>query len=117
ANGIPFGGIDLESSFEPGRIGGGSNNGLRLRPGMFFGQGGLPVFGVNTPLPHSAPNGAHSPFYKDPALLPNPVGFLGDPALLDGNYNQFNFAAFTPALPPADRQVYYGSFVRDICDK
>ena len=35
----------------------------------------------------------------------------------DGNYVAFNFAAFTPALPPADRQVFYGSFVRDICDK
>ncbi len=35
----------------------------------------------------------------------------------DGNYLFFNFAAFTPALPPADRQVFYGSFVRDICDK
>ena len=29
----------------------------------------------------------------------------------------FNFAAFTPALPPADRQVFYGSFARDLCDK
>ena len=35
----------------------------------------------------------------------------------DGNYLSFNFAAFTPALPPADRQVYYGSFARDLCDK
>ena len=35
----------------------------------------------------------------------------------DGNYIAFNFAAFTPALPPADRQVYYGSFTRDLCDK
>ena len=24
---------------------------------------------------------------------------------------------FTPALPPADRQVFYGSFMRDMCDK
>jgi iron complex outermembrane receptor protein len=116
ANGIPFGGIDIESSFEPGRVNSpGTNNGLRLRPGMFFGQGGLPIPGVNTPLPHSAPNGATSPFYKDPNQFN--IGFLGDPALLDGNYNQFNFSAFTPTLPPADRQVYYGSFVRDICDK
>ena len=34
-----------------------------------------------------------------------------------GDYFFFNFAAFTPALPPGDRQVYYGSFTRDICDK
>ena len=35
----------------------------------------------------------------------------------DGNYSAYNFASVTPALPPGDRQVYYGSFVRDICDK
>jgi iron complex outermembrane receptor protein len=29
----------------------------------------------------------------------------------------FNFAAFTPALPPADRQSFYGSYTRDLCDK
>src|SRR5204863_2991312 len=34
-----------------------------------------------------------------------------------GDYFFFNFAAFTPALPPGDRQVYYGSFTRDLCDK
>jgi hypothetical protein len=31
---------------------------------MFFGPGGLPLPGVNTPLPHSAPNAVTSPFYK-----------------------------------------------------
>ncbi len=34
-----------------------------------------------------------------------------------GDYFLFNFAAFTPALPPADRQAFYGSFMRDVCDK
>ena len=34
-----------------------------------------------------------------------------------GDYFFFNFAAFTPALPPADRQAFYGSFMRDVCDK
>src|SRR5205814_5994929 len=34
-----------------------------------------------------------------------------------GDYFFYNFAAFTPALPPADRQSFYGSFIRDICDK
>ena len=33
--------------------------GFRLFPNMFFGPGGLPQFGVNTPLPHSAPNAAN----------------------------------------------------------
>src|SRR5213079_966779 len=42
-------------------------------------------------------------------LLP---GFNGG-----GNYYGFNFAAFTPALPPGDRQAYYASFTRDLCDK
>ena len=56
----PFGGFDVRSSNLPGR----SAPGFRLNPGMFFGPAGLPIFGVNTPLPHSAPNASHSPFYK-----------------------------------------------------
>ena len=109
-NFIPFGGNDVRSSNEPGRVGG-----FRLRPGMFFGPGGLPQPGINTPLPKSSTGPATSPFYKTPGQFG--LGFLGDPAALDGNYVSFNFAAFTPALPPGDRQVYYGSFTRDICDK
>jgi iron complex outermembrane recepter protein len=109
-NFIPFGGNDVRSSNEPGRVGS-----FRLNPGLFFGPGGLPQPGINTPLPHSSTGPATSPFYKRPAQFG--IGFLGDPALLDGNYVAFNFAAFTPALPPGDRQVYYGSFTRDICDK
>ena len=34
-----------------------------------------------------------------------------------GDYFGYNFAAVTPALPPADRQSFYGSFTRDVCDK
>ena len=100
-----FGGFDARSGNEPGRVGG-----FRLVPNLFFS--------ANGPKPHSAPNAATSPFYKNPfAIAGNsyfnpPNGHLGD-----GNYFFFNFAAFTPALPPGDRQVYYGSFVRDICDK
>ena len=100
-----FGGFDARSGNEPGRVGS-----RRLVPNLFFS--------ANGPKPHSAPNAATSPFYKNPfAIAGNsyfnpPNGHLGD-----GNYFFFNFAAFTPALPPGDRQVYYGSFVRDICDK
>ena len=34
-----------------------------------------------------------------------------------GDYFFYNDAAVTPALPPADRQAFYGSFTRDLCDK
>ena len=34
-----------------------------------------------------------------------------------GITSAYNFASVTPALPPGDRQVYYGSFTRDLCDK
>jgi hypothetical protein len=33
------------------------------------------------------------------------------------DYFFYNFAAVTPALPTADRQAFYGSFTRDLCDK
>jgi iron complex outermembrane recepter protein len=123
---IPFGGPEARSGNEPGRV-----QSRRLLPSLFFGPGGTPIFGVNTPLPHSAPNAAHSPFYKNPFAV-NPNAYPGAPGIhspvttLDqfgtqykggGNYFFFNFAAFTPALPPGDRQVYYGSFTRDLCDK
>ena len=117
---------------------------FRLIPKMFFGPGGTPQIGVNTPLPHSAPNAATSPFYKEPGFpfqvlggLPvvNPNGYPGAPGIIGpnaiqapfpqtgteyrggGDYFLSNFAAFTPALPPADRQAFYGSFTRDLCGK
>ncbi len=125
---IPFGGSDARSAEEPGRV-----INRRLIPSMFFGPGGLPQFGVNTPLPHSAPNAATSPFYKSPFAV-NPNAYPGAPGINNprtgvfvpqfgtdykggGDYFAFNFAAVTPALPPADRQAFYGSFTRDLCDK
>jgi iron complex outermembrane receptor protein len=128
---IPWGGFDARSGWFPGHIGG--IFGFRLIPSMFFGPGGLPVPGVNTPLPHSAPNAASSPFYKDP-LVVNPNAYPGAPGIIGpnaiqhspqfgtdykggGDYFFLNFAAFTPALPMADRQSFYGSFTRDLCEK
>src|SRR5256885_7482514 len=133
---IPFGGFDNRSGNFPGRV-----TSRRLLPSIFFaatppGAGSLPQFGVNTPLPHSAPNGATSPFYKNPYVIA-PNAYPGAPGIIGpnsfagvngfpqtgtqykggGDYFFFNFAAFTPALPPADRQSFYGSFVRDLCDK
>ncbi len=125
---IPFGGIDGRSGNFPGSVGR-----FRLLPSMFFGPGGLPVTGVNTPLPHSAPNAATSPFYKNPFVI-SPNAYPGAPGIIGphatkfrpqtgtdykggGDYFSYNSAAFTPALPPADRQTFYGSFTRDLCGK
>src|SRR5712675_1480933 len=61
---IPWGGGDFRSRNFPGRV-----QLLRLRPSIFFVPSGLPQPGVNTPLPHSAPNAQTSPFYKNPYLV------------------------------------------------
>ncbi len=127
---IPWGGFDFRSVNFPGRVQLG-----RLLPSMFFGPGGTPQVGVNTPLPHSAPNAATSPFYVSPFVIapnayPGPPGIIGPHAAQHhpqslgnygykggGDYFFYNFAAVTPALPTADRQAFYGSFTRDLCDK
>src|SRR5262249_42200655 len=46
---IPWGGFDNRSHNEPGRVVGFPAS--RLIPSMFFGPGGTPLPGVNTPLP------------------------------------------------------------------
>jgi iron complex outermembrane receptor protein len=140
---IPWGGFDGRSPSERSRVG--RFPGGRLLPRMFFGPGGTPLPGVNTPLPHSAPNVSTSPFYKipfvpgfvgippppgviNPNAYPGAPGIIGPNALVHfpqtgtdykggGDYFFYNFAAVTAALPPADRQAFYGSFTRDLCDK
>src|SRR6266404_2649866 len=104
-----FGGFDARSGNFPGHYGG--SGGRRLIPSLFFSEG--------TPTPHSAPNAFTSPFYVAPSALGLYFKFnnIGNRVPGDGNFAAFNFAAFTPALPPGDRQVYYGSFTRDLCDK
>ncbi|HMJ25427.1 MAG TPA: TonB-dependent receptor plug domain-containing protein, partial [Pyrinomonadaceae bacterium] len=101
-----FGGFDARSGNFPGRLGS-----SRLIPSIFFS--------ALTPTPHSAPNRATSPFYISPAAfgIRDHTNNLGNPVPSDGNYSAYNFASVTSALSPADRQVYYGSFTRDICDK
>jgi iron complex outermembrane recepter protein len=104
-----FGGFDIRSSNFPGRV-----TPVRLIPKLFFSD--------KSPPPHSAPNATNSPFYVRPSrfgLNSGSTPFLGGthPAGADGDYVAYNFAAVTPALPPSDRQVVYGSFTRDLCDK
>src|SRR4029077_4697964 len=88
-NGLDWGGFDNRSGIFPGRIGS-----FRLIPSLFFS--------ANSPPPHSAPNVSTSPYYFTPA---------------EGDFFAYNFAALTPSIPAADRQSFYGSFTRDICDK
>src|SRR5438094_1336091 len=92
----PFGGFEARSQDEPGSIGG-DPQGFRLIRNWFS----VP----NSPPAHSAPNVATSPYYTN--NVPYPAGIFA----------LYNYAALTSALPPADRQSYYGSFMRDLCDK
>jgi iron complex outermembrane receptor protein len=103
-----FGGFDIRSGTFPGRV-----QGFRLLPSMFFGPGGTPLPGVNTPIAHSATGPGTSPFYTTPGSVPG----IQNSVLGDGDYVAYNFAAITANLPPADRQTFYGSFTRDLCDK
>ena len=119
---IPWGGFDFRSGFFPGRVGS-----RRLVPKLFFS--------ANSPPPHSAPNVATSPFYKNPFVIapnayPGPPGIVGPKAVKHlpqslgtygykggGDYFFYNYRNDTPEIPSADRQSFYGSFTRDICDK
>jgi iron complex outermembrane receptor protein len=89
-NAKPFGGVDIRNPNHPGAI-------------NFFGFRLKPQF--NKPKPHSSAGPADNPRYT--SHIPYP----------DGNFAFFNFAALTPSISGADRQVFYGSFTRDICDK
>src|SRR5215472_12593853 len=129
---IPWGGFDNRSGTFSGVIGP-----FRLIPRLFFS--------ANSPPPHSAPNPATSPYYilpgfptqvlgglpvANPNAYPGPPGIIGPhasqhlPQTLGtygykggGDYFFYNFEAVAPAIPAADRQSFYGSFTRDICDK
>src|SRR5438477_10177873 len=106
-NAIPFGGGDGRSSNRPG--------GIVTNTGDFILNPNIAA-----PTPHSAPNAQTSSQY-----IPKPsvgrfhhVSGLGhrDP-FYNSDFQAFNFAALTPAIPAADRQSFYGSFTRDLCDK
>jgi len=101
ANQDAWGGFDSRSTDFPGFIGQLGNPlaplGFRLIPKLFFSR--------NSPPPHSATNVSTSPYYTSNVPYP------------DGNFALYNTAAVTAPIPAADRQSFYGSFTRDICDK
>ena len=105
AQAIPWGGIDFRSSNSPGKI-------QTNTPADVIGTG---VFilrpGLAAPTPHSAPNAQTSPEY-----IPRPFDGHNGP-FFNSDFFAYNFAALTPAIPENDRQSFYGSFTRDLCDK
>ena len=72
---IPWGGFDFRSGFFPGRVGS-----RRLIPKLFFS--------ANSPPPHSAPNVATSPFYKNPVCDCVPNAYPGPPGIIGPNAAQ-----------------------------
>lgn len=92
ADHAPFGGNDVRSGNFAGRVGG-----FQLAPGL---QSPLA-------LPHTVagPGSAGSGY-----LARTPANFTREQLA-------FNFADLTPLIAAVDRQYFYGSFTRDICDK
>src|SRR5438067_7488535 len=105
AQALDWGGMDGRSGNLPGFVGQPFTNpeaplGFRLIPKLFFS--------ANSPPPNSAPNVSTCPYSV------NPLAVATYP---DGDFFFYSFAALTPAIPAADRQSFYGSLTRDICDK
>ena len=92
---------DLSSNADFSRFGGPDT-----RSGNFAGRVGRFVLrpGLTTPTPHSAPD-----VKSDPEYVP-----IGSIPIQD---RLFNFAALTSAIPAADREYFYGSVVRELCQK
>jgi iron complex outermembrane recepter protein len=98
AQAIPFGGGDNRSTNRPGQV--------NTNVGVFILN---PTIAV--PTPHSAPNAQTSPQY-----IQRPFDGHNGP-FFNSEFFKYNFAALTPSIPAADRQSFYGSVTRDICDK
>jgi iron complex outermembrane receptor protein len=98
ANAIPFGNGDSRSTNKPGQI--------NTNVGAFILDPNLVA-----PTPHSAPNAQTSPQY-----IRRPFDSHNGP-FYNSDFFAYNFAALTPSIPAADRQSFYGSVTRDICEK
>ena len=98
AQAIPFGGFDNRSTNKPGQV--------NTNAGIFILDPSLVA-----PTPHSAPNAQTSPQY-----IPRSFDGHNGP-FFNSDFFKYNFAALTPSIPGADRQSFYGSVTRDICDK
>src|SRR5205814_739760 len=98
AQAIPFGGADNRSNNKSGQI--------NTDAGVFILDPNIAV-----PTPHFAPNAQ-----TDPQYIPRPFDGHNGP-FFNSDFFKYNFAALTPSIPAGDRQSFYGSVTRDICDK
>jgi outer membrane receptor protein involved in Fe transport len=91
ADATPFGGTDNRSPDFAGRVGD-----FVYQPGLNRGAG--------SPTRRAFPNVESDPQYVPLSSLPRAQ-------------QAFNWAAFTPAVAPVDREYFYGSLDRKICDQ
>ncbi|MEY2493430.1 MAG: iron complex outerrane recepter protein [Verrucomicrobiota bacterium] len=98
-----FGGPELRSGAFAGHVGPPPSLVPPGEPDSFVYQPSLNG-GALTPTPHTFPNVASDPQYVPFASLPR-------------EQQRFNFADRTPALPAVDREYFYGSLDRKICDQ
>jgi outer membrane receptor for ferrienterochelin and colicin len=120
-NKVEWGGSNTRSGNLAGRVGAirfsGLFNGVRPRGYYYIPNLNTTDPGARSPTPHSFPN-----VQKDPefTFLGSGVPRSGGTTTV-GNIQRdrafFNFALTTPAIAPVDREHFYGSFTRDICDK
>lgn len=140
AFGFPWGVGDFRDQFVPGRIGF-----FRLTPKLFFSPNSPPPHSaanvatspfyklpyipfLNLPPPSGLGIPPGTPGFINPNAYPGAPGIIGSHARQffpqfgtdyrgGGDYFAYNYLAATMELPPADRQSFYGSFMRDICGK
>ncbi len=135
---IPWGGFDFRSGSEPGHIGG--LVGFRLIPKLFFSANSPPPHSAPNAATSPFYRRPYFPFFSVREIPPNTPGFIAPnaypraPGVVGpkaafffpqfgpqykggGDYFLYNYAAVTPEIPAADRQSFYSSFTRDICDK
>lgn len=97
----PFGGTDMRSPDFPG--------GIRITKNPFSPTGGfvyLPRLngGARSPTPHAFPSVRTDPQYVPRKSLP-------------AEQQLFNYADLTPEIPATDREDFYGSLDRKLCDQ
>jgi iron complex outermembrane recepter protein len=110
---------DISSNADFTRFGGFDD-----RSGDFAGRVGDFVYesqlngGARTPTAHAFPNVASNPQYV-PLPTPKPTPTPGptispSPSVSPTPFPRFNVNALTPAMPPVDREYFYGSLDRKI---